>query len=277
MHKMKPSLPALAGSKSGEVRINGMHVFINDTEVSSLRSRPPVLHTPRLAGGVAPGLSATKHPVKPGQAAHHARKPHSAKPHRSHVTGHAMLAPGAANAIQAALGKDGLRRVGRIVTPGQDSLSGGTHRASGYFLSKDGKKRPYGCAFDVRVAGETPTQAQQDARDLRLQGIAAWYRAPGSESGLAGSGPHIHCVWPGAPTSNVQNLQQISSFVQGYKGLANHLNPKNAWIDSSIQADEIKAVEAAYDQGGHSEPLSQVPSYDDVHTSPRSLKRKRKK
>lgn len=260
--------------KSGEVRINGAHVFINDTEMASLKPTPPVV--PKRKDMNAPkGVSVPKRPAKPGRAGHHHHKTSKAKRRTAHHSGHGALAPGASRAIQAALGKNGFGRVGRIVTPASDSLSGGTHRASGFIMGKDGKKIPYGCAFDVSVTGETSAQAQQTARELRLQGIAAWYRAPGSESGMAGSGPHIHCVWPGAPTDNAQNEQQISSFVQGYQGLANHSNPKNEWFDPTIKPDEVKAVETAYDQGGHAQPLSQVNSYDSMHTSLHPKKHKR--
>jgi len=172
----------------------------------------------------------------------------------------AQLAPGAAGAIVRALGPDGLYRVGQVISENNRTTwySGGTHRASGMY-----KGRPYGLAFDILIM---PTSNPDvDARALRLQGIAAWHRGPGAPGGPVGMGPHIHCVWPGFWTNNNQNTQQISSFVHGYRALADKARPRNEWLDPSIRSDEIACVRRAY-EGVHGKgSLRQVTTYDSLH------------
>jgi hypothetical protein len=170
------------------------------------------------------------------------------------------LAPGAATAIRKALGPSGLDRVTQIISPGdQPSLvSGGTHMQSGVFHG-----HPYGLAFDIAVPSDTT--ADKDTRALRLQGIAAWFRAPGSPDGVAGNGPHIHCVWPGATTSNPQNLEQIASFVHGYRALADEGKPLNEWKDRSITRDEIARVAHIYRLAHPKTPLADITPYDALH------------
>ncbi|MEO7716167.1 MAG: hypothetical protein ABIY70_08185 [Capsulimonas sp.] len=172
----------------------------------------------------------------------------------------AELAPGAANAIRRALGDGGVRRVVQVISPGnQDSAaSAGTHKSSGEI---DG--RPYGLAFDIMIQpGQDP---DADTRALRLQGIAAWRRGPGAPGGPAGLGPHIHCVWPGAPTSNIQNVEQISSFVHGYRGLADAARPRAQWIDPSIQDDERAKIREVYEQVNGAGSLKTADTYDALH------------
>lgn len=170
------------------------------------------------------------------------------------------LAPGAADAIERALGPKGLDRVTQIISPGGRAslVSGGTHMPSGTI---DG--HPYGLAFDIGVAG--PAQAERDTRALRLQGVAAWYRSPDSPDGAAGSGPHIHCVWPGAPTHNSQNLEQIASFVDGYRGLADAGLPRREWIDPTITPAEIARVAHMYRTVRSRRSLHDLRPYDALH------------
>lgn len=172
----------------------------------------------------------------------------------------AQLAPGAADAIRRALGDNGERRLVQVISPGDadSAASAGTHKSSGTI---DGQ--PYGLAFDLMIApGEDP---DADTRALRLQGVAAWRRGPGAPGGPAGLGPHIHCVWPGAPTTNGQNIEQISSFVHGYRGLADASRPRAQWIDPSIQDDERAKVREIYESvhGAHS--LDGAATYDALH------------
>lgn len=170
------------------------------------------------------------------------------------------LAPGALPAIVAALGPDGPSRLTHVIDPAPTpGMSGGTHLASEVI---DG--RPYGCAFDIAPADD-PAQTQNDLRQLRLHGIAAWYRDAGSPDGAAGNGPHIHCVWPGAETSNPQNLQQVASFVDRYQGLAHRQDPITDWQDPSITPAEIAAVRHAYNTVKHRKPLTELKPYDAIH------------
>lgn len=172
----------------------------------------------------------------------------------------ATLAPGASGAIARALGPRGLERVTQIISPGgrASTVSGGTHMPSGFAHG-----HLYGLAFDIAVSG--PAQAVRDTRALRLQGIAAWYRSPDSPDGAAGSGPHIHCVWPGAPTHNPQNLEQITSFVDGYRGLADAGLPHREWIDPTLTPAEIARVAHVYRTVHPREPLRVIVPYDALH------------
>jgi hypothetical protein len=171
-----------------------------------------------------------------------------------------QLPPGTANAIVRALGPGGLDRVGQVVSAGNKSswFSGSTHRASGRV---DG--HPFGCAFDVLI--DPLRNADADTRKLRLQGIAAWHRGPRAPGGPAGIGPHIHCVWPGTPTSNPENLQQIGSFIHGYRGLASKARPRREWRDPTIRADEIAAVTRRYNKGHACRPIMSLVAYDQLH------------
>ena len=172
----------------------------------------------------------------------------------------AELAPGAADAIRRALGDGGVRRVVQVISPGDkdSAASAGTHKSSG---AVDGQ--PYGLAFDIMIQpGEDP---DEDTRALRLQGIAAWRRGPGAPGGPAGLGPHIHCVWPGAPTTNGQNVEQISSFVHGYRGLADAARPRAQWIDPSIKDDERAKVREIYEKIHGPGSLNAAETYDARH------------
>jgi hypothetical protein len=170
------------------------------------------------------------------------------------------LAPGALPAITAALGPDGKSRVTHVVdSVASPHISEGTHRTSGWI---DG--RPYGCAFDI-AADDDLESTLADVRSLRLHGIAAWYRGPDSPDGAAGSGPHIHCVWPGAVTGNLQNLEQIASFEDGYQGLAHRQDPRSDWIDTSITSAEKAAVRHSYNTVRGRKPIGLVRPYDALH------------
>ena len=149
MPKSRSSSPLAI--KPGEIRINGVNVFINDKNMASLTPMPPV-HNLRRQGAEA-DTSATQGRPNKTSFNKHQRTRRNGKRYRTHPSGHGVLAPGASQAVTAALGPSGLGRVGRIVTPGSDNLSGGTHRAAGYITDAHGKKVPYGCAFDVSVSG----------------------------------------------------------------------------------------------------------------------------
>ena len=170
------------------------------------------------------------------------------------------LAPGAEAAVRRALGDDGVARITQTVSPGNlvSVESGGTHRISGCV---DGV--PYGLAFDIGIVD--PTSADEDVHRLRLQGIAAWHRDLDSPGGLAGNGPHIHCVWPGAKTANIQNLEQISSFVHGYRGLVGHGTDTATWCDVSITPTEVAAVRAVYATVPKHRPLRDLTPYELRH------------
>ena len=170
------------------------------------------------------------------------------------------LAPGAEAAVRRALGDDGVARVTQTISPGNlvSVKSGGTHLISG---NVDGV--PYGLAFDLGIVD--PQTADDDVHRLRLQGIAAWHRSPDAPGGMAGDGPHIHCVWPGAKTANVQNLEQISSFIHGYRGLVGHGKDATHWRDASITPTEIAAVRAAYATVPRHRPLRDLTPYELRH------------
>jgi len=172
----------------------------------------------------------------------------------------AELAPGAASAIVCALGPKALDRVGQVISPGNTVswYSAGTHLASGI-----ANGRPYGCAFDILI--DPARNPDADTRKLRLQGIAAWHRGPGAPGGPAGMGPHIHCVWPGAPSRNPQNVQQIASFLHGWRGLADRSKPRREWRDPSIRPDEIAAVRHVYAIAHRKHPAVDVVAYDAIH------------
>lgn len=171
-----------------------------------------------------------------------------------------QLPPGCADAITRALGPQGLTRLGQVISAGNKatSFSAGTHLQSG---TVDG--HPYGCAFDILI--DPLRNADADTRKLRLQGIAAWHRGPHAPGGPAGIGPHIHCVWPGIPTHNAQNLQQIGSFIHGYRGLANKRMPRRQWRDPSIHPDEIAAVTRRYNKAHACRPIGSLVAYDALH------------
>ena len=170
------------------------------------------------------------------------------------------MAPGAEDAVRRALGEDGIDRITQTISPGNlvSMESGGTHLVSG---AVDGQ--PYALAFDLYIAD--PATAGDDVRRLRLQGIAAWQRGPGSPGGEAGNGPHIHCVWPGAKTMNGQNLEQISSFIHGYRGLSGRGISAAAWKDTSIQPDEIAAVRKVYGAVPAHRPVRALTPYEMRH------------
>lgn len=172
----------------------------------------------------------------------------------------AQLPPGAAAAIRGALGEDGIRRLGQVITPDNrpSTESGGTHLCSGFAGGK-----PYGLAFDIEIVDDATADA--DTRALRLEGVVAWHRGPRAPGGPAGNGLHIHCVWPGAPTRNRQNTEQISSFVHGYRGLADAGRPRSAWADPSIRADEVAAVKRVYEHVHGEGSLIGVRTYDERH------------
>ena len=77
--------------------------------------------------------------------------------------------------------------------------------------------------------------------------------------------PHIHCVWPGARSDNPQNAQQISSFVHGWRALADRGRPRTNWRDPSIRPDEIAAVRHAYERVHGRGSLARVTPYDELH------------
>jgi len=175
----------------------------------------------------------------------------------------AQLAPGAPEAIERALGQDGLTRVSQVVSANNEPnwYSGGTHMASG---SING--RLYGLAFDIVI--DPMTDADEDTRKLRLQGIAAWHRGDGASGGEAGMGPHIHCVWPGAPSHNRQNGQQIASFLRGWRGLVGHARgrPMKSWRDLSIRKDEIEQVRMTYERVHGRASADNLTPYEYLHS-----------
>ena len=172
----------------------------------------------------------------------------------------AGLLPKEAAAIVRALGSDGLSRVIQVISPNnQPSLvSGGTHMASGVY-----RGQPYGLAFDIAIAD--PNAADADVHRLRMQGIAAWRRGPGAPGGGDNLGPHIHCVWPGAPTHNIQNREQVSSFVHGYRGVIEPNRDKRTWRDPTITPEEIRCVRLAYEAQFGAGSLKRMPSYELRH------------
>lgn len=175
------------------------------------------------------------------------------------------LAPGAAPAIVRALGPGGLDRLTQVISPGnaRSSYSAGTHLASGTI-----EGRPYGNAFDIAILPWESADA--DTRALRLQGIAAWHRGPGAPGGPDGMVPHIHCVWPGYPSHNPENAEQIDSFLHGWKALADRGKPVEDWRDPSIRHDEIARVRRVWEKAHGLAPLSRQMAYDALHRSPRS-------
>ena len=170
------------------------------------------------------------------------------------------MEPGATTAVRRALGDDGIARIVQVISPGNQpsAVSAKTHLQSGIDHG-----RPYGLAFDLMIVD--PLTADADVRRLRLQGIAAWRRGPGSPGGGDTLLPHIHCVWPGASTSNFENKEQVSSFVHGYRGLAGKRHPRKRWRDPSIQADEIHRVTAVYERVNGHGSLRAIPTYDEKH------------
>jgi len=179
---------------------------------------------------------------------------------RWHATLEGEMAPGAAAAVRRALGQVGVDRIVQVISPGNRAsfVSARTHLASGVDHG-----RLYGSAFDLCIL-DTGT-ADSDVHALRMQGIAAWRRGPGAPGGAEGLAPHIHCVWPGAPSSNVQNGEQISSFVHGYRGLVGIGVPRSRWPDPSIQADEQARVAAVYEHVNGLGSLATVLVYEARH------------
>lgn len=170
------------------------------------------------------------------------------------------MAPGALAAVQRALGSRGIDRIVQVISPGNrpSVVSAATHLASG-----TDHGRPYGLAFDLDIPD--PKTADADVRALRLQGIAAWRRGPGAPGGAEGLMPHIHCVWPGAPTTNIQNCQQVSSFAHGYRGLVGIGVPHERWLDQSIRPDERAKVTAVYESVHGPGSLAAMPPYETLH------------
>jgi len=170
------------------------------------------------------------------------------------------MAPGATSAVRRALGDVGVARIVQVISPGNrpSKESAGTHLASGVFRGK-----PYGLAFDIAILN--PSAADADVRSLRLQGIAAWRRGPGAPGGAPGLLPHIHCVWPGAPTRNFQNREQVSSFVHGYRGVVPVEADRSTWRDPSIQSDEQAQVKGIYERVNGGGSLVGVPVYEVMH------------
>jgi hypothetical protein len=181
---------------------------------------------------------------------------------RRHVAPYILpgLLPKEADAIRRALGPDGLDRVSQVISPDNrpSAVSGGTHMISGYY-----KGKPYGLAFDIVI--QDPSLADNDVHNLRMQGIAAWRRGPGAPGGAANLGPHIHCVWPGAPTRNYQNREQISSFVKRYKGVVEEGGDKANWRDPSITPAEVQSVTTLYERQYGPGSLRSVPTYESRH------------
>jgi hypothetical protein len=170
------------------------------------------------------------------------------------------LLPKEADAIKRALGPDGLDRVSQVISP-QDRPSvirGGTHMMSGIYNGK-----PYGLAFDIIILSSSTADA--DVHKLRMQGIAAWRRGHGAPGGANNLMPHIHCVWPGAPTTNVQNREQISSFVHRYKGTVEAGGSKATWRDPTITPAEIQTVTQLYVQVYGPRSLRRVVTYESRH------------
>jgi len=170
------------------------------------------------------------------------------------------MAPGATAAVRRALGNAGVERIVQVISPGNrpSAVSAGTHLASGAWHG-----RPYGLAFDIAIVD--PLRTDVDVRALRLQGIAAWRRGPGAPGGGDSLLPHIHCVWPGAPTRNGQNREQVASFVLGYRGLADMGLPRSRWKDLSIRPDERERVRAVYERVNGRGSLARVVPYDARH------------
>ncbi len=160
-------------------------------------------------------------------------------------------------------------RIGQIVGS-RSTYSGGTHGASG---RTNRKGQPYGSAIDIRVNGMTPQQIANDVSDLRSVGFAAWYRAPGGPSGSAGTGPHIHAVWSGAKTRNSDQLQQIASFLRGYKGIANADKPMSKWIDPTFKKGDKDCVLANINRLYGPNFLKKVNTYDQMHYPIKKRKR----
>jgi len=170
------------------------------------------------------------------------------------------MLPREAAAVVRALGPDSLDRVIQVISPNDrpSLVSGGTHVMSGIYHAK-----PYGLAFDIAIAN--PSIADYDVRSLRLQGIAAWRRGPGAPGGGEDLGPHIHCVWPGAPTRNVQNKEQVSSFVHGYRGVIEPSADRAQWRDPTITPAEIRCVRRVYEKAYGRGSLLQEPIYESKH------------
>ena len=172
------------------------------------------------------------------------------------------MLPAEAHVVVLALGPTGLYRVIQVISPNDlpSEVSGGTHMMSGMYHGK-----PYGLAFDIAIID--PLTADSDVHKLRMQGIAAWRRGPGAPGGGENLGPHIHCVWLGARTRNVQNREQVSSFVHGYKGVVEKdENPKN-WRDTSITRPEIGRVRSVYEGIYGKGSLARIPLYETRHRS----------
>jgi hypothetical protein len=170
------------------------------------------------------------------------------------------MAPGAAAAVRRALGSKGIDRIVQVISPGNrpSLVSAATHLASG-----TDHGHAYGLAFDLDIPA--PKTADADVRALRLQGIAAWRRGRGAPGGAEGLMPHIHCVWPGAPTTNIQNCQQVSSFAHGYRGLVGIGVPHERWLDPSIRSDERMKVTAVYESVHGPGSLAAMPPYETLH------------
>jgi hypothetical protein len=174
------------------------------------------------------------------------------------------MAPGSMAALRRALGDDAGERITQVISAGNrpSTVSASTHLRSGWVHG-----RPYGLAFDLAIVdGE---KADDDVRRLRLQGIAAWRRGPGAPGGGESLSPHIHCVWPGAPTENSDNREQVSSFVHGFRGLVG-VGPPREWRDPSIRADERIRVKAAYERINGRRSLDHVVPYEQKHRRPRN-------
>ncbi|MGO8671570.1 MAG: hypothetical protein ACLQVD_09435 [Capsulimonadaceae bacterium] len=154
-------------------------------------------------------------------------------------------------------------RLTQVISPGNrpSAVSAGTHMASGFDHG-----RIYGCAFDIAVVAPDRS-ADRDVRALRLQGIAAWRRGPDAPGGAPGLAPHIHCVWPGASSHNIQNAQQIASFVRGYRGLVGIGVPRTRWIGPSIRPDERRRVRELYDSVHGSNSLRSITPYELLHSA----------
>lgn len=170
------------------------------------------------------------------------------------------MLPAEAHAVVRALGPAGLYRVTQVISPDDrpSAVSGGTHMMSGLYHGK-----PYGLAFDIAIID--PSTADSDVHKLRMQGIAAWRRGPGAPGGGENLGPHIHCVWLGARTRNVQNREQVSSFVHRYKGIVEMGSDKGTWRDPTITTEEVRSVTAEYEKEYTGHSLSAEPTYESRH------------
>jgi len=159
-------------------------------------------------------------------------------------------------------------RIGQTVSLARTSYSGGTHLAS---YEEDGEV--YGDAIDISPA-ESRAACIAEVHRLRLAGFAAWWRGPDSPGGHApeGQGPHYHIVWAGHLTRNVEQREQIISFIHHFRGLA-RLWGSEAWatdgrhVDPTITPEEVHAVQRAYRAVYPHDELSLKECYEARHVA----------